>query len=115
MNTIGGDTIAMIREGVERAGRDFAALVIGHESDPFSAGANLALLLMAAQDGEWAEVDGMVRAFQAATWAVKYSPVPVIVAPAGMALGGACELSLHADRCRPRQRRISASWKWASA
>jgi 3-hydroxyacyl-CoA dehydrogenase len=98
MNTIGGDTIAMIRDGVDRAAHDFAALVIGHESEPFSAGANLALLLMAAQDGEWDDVDAMVRAFQATTLAVKYSAVPVVLAPAGLALGGACELGLHADR-----------------
>jgi 3-hydroxyacyl-CoA dehydrogenase len=98
MNTIGGDTIAMVRRGVERAARDFSALVIGHESEPFSAGANLALLLMAAEDGEWDEVDGMVRAFQGMTSAIKYSAVPVVIAPVGLALGGGCEMCLHADR-----------------
>jgi 3-hydroxyacyl-CoA dehydrogenase len=98
MNTIGGDTIAMVRRGLERAATDFAALVIGHETEPFSAGANLALLLLAAEDGEWDEVDGMVRAFQAMTQAIKYSPVPVVVAPAGLTLGGGCEICLHADR-----------------
>ena len=98
MNTIGGDTLAMIRAGVDRASRDFAALVIAHDGEPFSAGANLALLLVEAQDGNWDEIDAMVRAFQAATWAIKFSPVPVIVAPAGLALGGGCEVCLHADR-----------------
>jgi len=98
MNTIGADTIAMIRTGVDRASRDFAALVIGHEHDPFSAGANLTLLLLEAQEGNWEEIDAMVRAFQAATMAIKYAPVPVIVAPAGLAIGGGCEICLHADR-----------------
>jgi 3-hydroxyacyl-CoA dehydrogenase len=98
MNAIGADTIAMIRAGVDRASRDFAALVIGHEHDPFSAGANLTLLLMEAQEGNWDEIDTMVRAFQAATMAIKYAPVPVIVAPAGLAIGGGCEICLPADR-----------------
>jgi 3-hydroxyacyl-CoA dehydrogenase len=98
MNAIGADTIAMIRAGVDRATSDFAALVIGHEHDPFSAGANLTLLLMEAQEGNWDEIDAMVRAFQAATMAIKYAPVPVIVAPAGLAIGGGCEICLHADR-----------------
>ncbi len=98
MNAIGADTITMLRAGVDRASRDFAALVIGHEQDPFSAGANLALLLMEAQEGNWEEIDAMVRGFQATTMAIKYAPVPVIVAPAGLALGGGCEICLHADR-----------------
>jgi 3-hydroxyacyl-CoA dehydrogenase len=98
MNAIGADTITMLRTGVDRASRDFSALVIGHEQDPFSAGANLALLLMEAQEGNWDEIDAMVRGFQATTMAIKYAPVPVIVAPAGLALGGGCEICLHADR-----------------
>lgn len=98
MNAIGADTIAMLRTGVDRASRDFAALVIGHEQDPFSAGANLALVLIEAQEGNWEEIDAMVRGFQAITMAIKYAPVPVIVAPAGLALGGGCEICLHADR-----------------
>lgn len=98
MNTIGADTVAMMRKGLDRAARDFSAVVIGHEQDPFSAGANLALLLLLAQDGDWDEIDAMVRAFQAATTALKYAPVPVVVAPAGLALGGGCEICLHADR-----------------
>ena len=98
MNTIGGDTVAMIREGLDRAAREFAAVVIGHEGEPFSAGALLTLLLVEAQDGNWDEIDAMVRAFQAMTMAIKGSPVPVVVAPAGLSLGGACEICLHADR-----------------
>ena len=64
----------------------------------FSAGANLMLLLLEAQEGNWDDVDLMVRAFQGATMALKYADVPVVVAPAGMVLGGGCEIVLHGDR-----------------
>src|SRR5207248_1624947 len=63
-----------------------------------SAGANLMLLLLEAQEGNWDEIDLMVRAFQGATQALRYSPVPVAVCPAGLTLGGGCEIALHADR-----------------
>jgi 3-hydroxyacyl-CoA dehydrogenase len=56
------------------------------------------LLLLEAQEGNWDEVDLMIRAFQGATMALKYADVPVVVAPAGLALGGGCEIALHADR-----------------
>lgn len=98
MNAIGGDTIAMIHDGVAEASRNFRALVVGNDGAHFSAGANLMLLLLEAQEGNWDDVDLMVRAFQQATMALKLSPVPVVVAPAGMALGGGCEISLHGDR-----------------
>ncbi len=98
MNAIGGDAIEMLRAGVALASSDFQALVIGNEAEHFSAGANLMLLLLEAQEGNWDEVDAMVRAFQAATMALKTSPVPVVAAPAGLALGGGCEVCLHADR-----------------
>src|SRR4030095_14778512 len=68
------------------------------EREHFSAGANIMLLLLEAQEENWDEVDLMVRAFQNATMAVRYADVPVIVAPAGLALGGGCEIVLHADR-----------------
>ena len=98
MNTIGGDAIEMLQAGVREAGRNFPALVVGNDADVFSAGANLMLLLLEAQEGNWDEIDLMVRAFQGATMALKTSPVPVVVAPAGLTLGGACEVCLHADR-----------------
>jgi 3-hydroxyacyl-CoA dehydrogenase len=72
--------------------------VVGNESVNFSAGANLMLLLLEAQEGNWDEVDMMVRAFQGATQALKYADVPVIVAPVGLAIGGGCEIALHGDR-----------------
>jgi 3-hydroxyacyl-CoA dehydrogenase len=98
MNAIGGDAIEMIRASVALAATDFQALVVGNEAEHFSAGANLMLLLLEAQEGNWDEVDAMVRAFQAATMALKTSAVPVVAAPAGLTLGGGCEICLHTDR-----------------
>jgi 3-hydroxyacyl-CoA dehydrogenase len=98
MNAIGGDTLEMLLAGVREASDHYAALVVGCEAEVFSAGANLMLLLLEAQEGNWDEVDLMVRAFQRTTMALKTSPVPVIVAPAGLALGGGCEICVHGDR-----------------
>jgi 3-hydroxyacyl-CoA dehydrogenase len=97
MNAIGGDTIEMLAAGVRQAESGFAGLVVGNDAPNFSAGANLMLLLLEAQEGNWDEVDLMVRAFQRATMGLKYSAVPVVVAPAGLTLGGGCEIVLHAD------------------
>ena len=98
MNAIGGDTIAMLQRGVRDAARGYRALVVGGEATNFSAGANLMLVLLEAQEGNWDELDLMVRAFQQCMLALRYSDVPVVVAPAGLALGGGCEIALHADR-----------------
>jgi 3-hydroxyacyl-CoA dehydrogenase len=100
LNTIGGDTIAMLHAGVKEAERNFAALVIATDAVNFSVGANLMLLLLEAQEGNWEEVDLMVRAFQQATMALRLAPVPVIVCPTGMTFGGGCEIALHGDRVR---------------
>jgi 3-hydroxyacyl-CoA dehydrogenase len=98
MNAIGGDTIEMLQAGVREATRNFQALVVGNEGQNFSAGANLMLVLLEAQEENWDEIDLMIRAFQRATLSLRYSPVPVVVAPAGLTLGGGCEITLHADR-----------------
>jgi 3-hydroxyacyl-CoA dehydrogenase len=98
MNAIGADTIQMLQAGVREAERNFAALVVGNEAVNFTAGANLMLVLLEAQEENWDDLDLMVRAFQQATIGLRYSAVPVIVAPAGLALGGGCEIALHADR-----------------
>jgi 3-hydroxyacyl-CoA dehydrogenase len=98
LNTIGGDTVQMLQVGLKEAAANFVALVVGTEAAEFSAGANLMLLLMEAQDGNWDEIDLMVRQFQGITQALQQSAVPVIVAPAGLALGGGCEIALHGDR-----------------
>lgn len=98
MNIIGGDTIQIVQAGLAEAAANFSALVIGTDAVNFSAGANLMLLLVEAQEGNWDEIDLMVRTFQSTTMSLRYASVPVIVAPAGMALGGGCEILLHADR-----------------
>ena len=98
MNSIGGDTIQMLNAGVKEAATNFRALVVGNDAPHFSAGANLMLVLLEAQEGNWDEIDLMVRAFQGATMALRYADVPVVVAPAGLAIGGGCEIVLHGDR-----------------
>ena len=100
LNTIGGEIIDMLQAGVDEAARNFAGLVVGNDAEHFSAGANLTLVLMEAQEGNWEEIDLMVRAFQRATMMLKYSPVPVVSAPVGLALGGGCEICLHSPRVR---------------
>jgi 3-hydroxyacyl-CoA dehydrogenase len=96
MNSIGGDTIQMIHEGLKVAREDFRGLVIGNQGQHFSAGANLMLILLEAQEQNWEEIDGMIQAFQRVNMAIKYADQPVVVAPFGMTLGGGCEISLHA-------------------
>jgi 3-hydroxyacyl-CoA dehydrogenase len=98
MNAIGGDTIAMLQAGVKEAAKSGQALVIGNDAPNFSAGANLMLVLLEAQEGNWDELDMMIRAFQNATMSLRYSPVPVVAAPAGLSLGGGTEIPLHCDR-----------------
>ncbi|HZI79426.1 MAG TPA: 3-hydroxyacyl-CoA dehydrogenase NAD-binding domain-containing protein [Vicinamibacterales bacterium] len=98
MNTIGSDTVQMLQAGVREAAKNFAALVVGNEGVHFCAGANLMLVLLEAQDENWDELDLMVRAFQGAMMGLRYADVPVVVAPAGLALGGGCEIALHGDR-----------------
>ena len=97
-NTIGGDTVQMLHAGLKEAAANFAALVVGNEAANFSVGANIMLLLLEAQEGNWDDVDMMVRGFQNATQALRFSDVPVVVATGGMTLGGGCEIALHADR-----------------
>jgi 3-hydroxyacyl-CoA dehydrogenase len=98
MNAIGGDTVQMLDAGVKEAAANFAALVVGNDAANFSAGANLMLVLLEAQEGNWDEIDLMIRAFQNSTQALRDADVPVVVAPAGLTLGGGCEIALHGDR-----------------
>lgn len=98
MNAIGGDTIEMMRSALVKVEREFEGLVIGNQGGNFSAGANIMLMLMAAQEGEWDEIDRMIRAFQTANMSLRYWPKPVVAAPFGLTLGGGCEVVMHADR-----------------
>lgn len=98
MNAIGGDTVQMLNAGVKEAAKNGQALVVGNDAPNFSAGANLMLVLLEAQEGNWDELDLMIRAFQQATMALRCSPVPVVVATGGLTLGGGAEIALHGDR-----------------
>ncbi len=98
MNAIGGDIVAMLHAGVARLETEFEAMVIANQGQNFSAGANLMLLLMTAQEGEWDDIHLAVKQFQRATMAIKYAPRPVVAAPHGLALGGGCEIPLHSAR-----------------
>jgi len=98
MNAIGGDLLGMIHKGLARLRADFDAMVIANQAENFSAGANLMLVLMTAQEQEWDDLHVMVRQFQNTTLAIKHSPKPVVVAPQGLALGGGCEVVLHGTR-----------------
>lgn len=97
MNSISGDILSMTHKAIKRAESEGVGLVIGNQGANFSVGANLMLLAVALAEGAYEDIDMMVRAFQKATMAVKYSKVPVVAAPFGMTLGGGCEFSLHAD------------------
>jgi len=98
MNAIGADLIAMIHKGLKRLETDFDAMVIANQAVNFSVGANLMLVLVGAQEQEWDELHLAVKQFQNANLAIKYAKKPVVAAPQGMALGGGCEISLHAAR-----------------
>jgi 3-hydroxyacyl-CoA dehydrogenase len=100
MNAIGDDIVNMVIKSADTVSRDFQGLVIANHADNFSVGANLSLVLFTAQEKEWDELDWMVKAFQDALMRLKYMERPVVAAPAGMTLGGGCEICLAADRVR---------------
>ncbi|MDX2188795.1 MAG: 3-hydroxyacyl-CoA dehydrogenase/enoyl-CoA hydratase family protein [Bacteroidota bacterium] len=97
MNTLGGEVIMALNKSIEIAEKNHAGLVVANEGANFSVGANLAMLLMYAMEQEWDEIHMMVSVFQKAMMRARYSSIPVVVAPHNMALGGGCELTLHAD------------------
>ena len=98
MNALGQDQIGMIQYALKEVEKNFAGLVIGNQGENFSAGANIMMILLAAQEGEWDELALAVRQFQNTTMSLRYSPKPVVVAPHHLTLGGGCEMVLHADR-----------------
>lgn len=100
MNSIDEGIIEMLRYVVEEGADQFRALVIGNEAADFSAGANLLLVLMGARQGEWKMLDKAINDLQQAHQMLKYSPIPVVVAPAGRALGGGCEVIMHSNHAR---------------
>jgi len=98
MNTIGGEVVQGVNKAIDLAEENFRGLVIGNDGQNFSAGANLAMVFMMAIEQEWDEIDMAIRVFQNMNMRVRYSSIPVVVAPFGLALGGGCEMSLHADK-----------------
>ncbi|MCU1315028.1 MAG: 3-hydroxyacyl-CoA dehydrogenase [Candidatus Acidoferrum typicum] len=98
MNAIGADLMAMLHKGLKRLETDFEAMVIANQAVNFSVGANLMLVLVGAQEQEWDELHMAVKQFQNINLAIKYAPKPVVAAPQGLALGGGCEVSLHAAK-----------------
>ena len=100
MNAIGEDIISMIAQSADIVSRDFEGLVIANHGTNFSVGANLAMVLFLAQDEEWDDLDWAIKVLQDALMKLKYLDKPVVAAPAGMALGGGCEICLASDRVR---------------
>ena len=100
MNSIGADTVEMMNAVVKLLGESFDAMVIANHGANFCVGANLMLVLMAIQEGEWDELDLAARLFQNANMALKYAPKPVVAAPFGLTLGGGVEISIHSTAMR---------------
>ena len=97
MNAIGADILGMMTAAVSEVEKNHEALIIGNYGRNFSVGANLMLLLLEAQEGNWEEIDLVVRQFQKACMALRYSRRPVVAAPFAMTLGGGCEVVLGAS------------------
>ncbi len=98
MNALDDDIFNITIEALDRVEKDFDGLVIGSEADNFSAGANLFMVVVGAQQGMWDTLDEAIRKLQGLNMRMRYCPKPVVVAPAGLALGGGAEVTMHASR-----------------
>ncbi len=98
MGSIGGEVLEGIQKSIALAEEKYKGLVIANEGQNFSAGANVGMIFMMAIEQDFDEIDMAIRQFQQTIMRVRYSSIPVVVAPHGLALGGACEMSLHADK-----------------
>jgi 3-hydroxyacyl-CoA dehydrogenase len=101
MGSIGGEVLEGIQKSISLAENQYKGLVIANEGANFSAGANVGMIFMLAVEQEYDELDMAIRMFQQTMTRARYSSIPVVVAPHGLSLGGACELSLHADKVCP--------------
>ncbi len=101
MGSIGGEVLEGIQQSISLAEKQYKGLVIANEGNNFSAGANVGMIFMLAIEQDYDEIDMAIRLFQNTMMRARYSAIPVVVAPHGLSLGGACELSLHADRVIP--------------
>lgn len=97
-NSIGQDIMDMIYLSVDEVEKNYEGLVIGNQAKNFCVGANLMLLLLEAQKGNWQEIEFIVRQFQQSLMTLKYSLKPVVAAPFGMTLGGGYEICSHTDQ-----------------
>ena len=98
MNSLGGEVLDGLNRAIDLAEKDYEGLVIGNQGANFSVGANLAMILMMAIDQDWDDLNMAIAYFQKSMMRVRYSSIPVVVAPHGMTLGGGCEMTMHADR-----------------
>jgi 3-hydroxyacyl-CoA dehydrogenase len=98
MNTIGGDVLQAINKAIDLSEKEYQGLVIGNQGANFSVGANIGMIFMMAVEQEYEELNMAIKMFQDTMMRVRYSGIPVIVAPHGMTLGGGCEMSMHADK-----------------
>lgn len=101
MNSIDQHVIEMIFKASDIVEKDFAGLVLANHGANFSVGANIFMVLIAAQKGDWDYLEKMVEEFQNANMRLKYLSKPVVIAPAGLTLGGGCEISMHGAKCQP--------------
>jgi 3-hydroxyacyl-CoA dehydrogenase len=97
MNSIGGEVLEGVMKSISIAEESFKGLILANNGPNFSAGANVGLIFMFAAEQEFDELDMAIRQFQATTMRLRYSSIPVVVAPHGLTLGGGCEMCLHAD------------------
>jgi len=98
MNVIGGGTLQALNKAIDLAEADYKAVVVSNEADHFSAGANVGMIFMMAVEQEFDELNAAIQMFQNTMMRLRYSSIPVIACPHGMALGGGCELSMHSDK-----------------
>lgn len=98
MNSLGADTVQMMNFALDEVEKNFKGLVIGNQGGNFSAGANIMMILLAAQEEEWDDIQMMVHALQQTIMRLRYSPKPVVTAPFGLTLGGGCEITIHGNR-----------------
>ena len=98
MNTLGGGVLAAINKGIDLAEKEYEAVILGNQAANFSVGANLAMALMMAVEQDYDELAMSVKIFQDTVMRLRYSSVPTLITPRGMTFGGACEMSMHADK-----------------
>ena len=98
MNALDDDIFTIVEEGLDRAEKEFDGVVIGNEGENFSAGANIGMILMGAKSQQWVMLEQVVKRFQNLNMRMRYFSKPVVIAPAGMTLGGGCEITMHGSR-----------------